>query len=94
MEMSGRPDVSTALPPGKLPPYPLNRREGEPQNQAGRFGQEKQLFLLSEFGTQIVRSVAQSPYQLPHIAKVGRDSVVVIATGYGVYGLEIESRWE
>jgi len=58
MEMSGRPDVSAALPPGKLPPYPLNRREGEPHNQTGRFGQEKQLFLLSEFGTQIVRPVA------------------------------------
>lgn len=58
MEMSGRPNVSAALPPGKLPPHSLNRREGEPHNQAGRFGQGKQLFLLSVFETPIVRPIA------------------------------------
>lgn len=58
MEMSGRPVISAALPPGKLPRYPLDRRVGEPHNQPGRFGQEKHLFLLSQFETLIVRPVA------------------------------------
>jgi hypothetical protein len=41
MEVSGQLHASAALPPGKDPRYPLDRRLGGPQNRSERGGEEK-----------------------------------------------------
>jgi hypothetical protein len=41
MEVSGQLHASAALPPGKEPLYPLDRRLGGPQNRSGHGGEEK-----------------------------------------------------
>jgi hypothetical protein len=41
MEVSGQLHAPAALPPGKSPRYPLDRRLGGPQSRSGRFGEEK-----------------------------------------------------
>jgi len=41
MEVSGQPHVLAALPQGKEPPYPLDRRLGWPQIQSWCNGEEK-----------------------------------------------------
>jgi len=41
MEFSGHLYSPTALPPGKEPWYPLDRRLGGPQSQSGHGGKEK-----------------------------------------------------
>jgi hypothetical protein len=40
MEVSGQIHAPAALPPGKEPWYPLDRRPGEPQSRSGRGGEE------------------------------------------------------
>jgi hypothetical protein len=48
MEVSDELHVPAALPPGKEPPVPLNRRLGKPQNRSGRCGVKKNLLPLLE----------------------------------------------
>jgi hypothetical protein len=43
MEVSGQLHAPTALPPGKEPPYPLDKRLGGPQSRSGRYGEERNL---------------------------------------------------
>jgi hypothetical protein len=43
MEVSGPLHVPVALPPGKKPRYPLERRLGGPQSRSGGCGEEKNL---------------------------------------------------
>jgi hypothetical protein len=45
MELSGQLHAPAALPPGKEPRYPLDRRPGGPHNRSGRCGEEKNLSL-------------------------------------------------
>jgi hypothetical protein len=41
MEVGGQFHAPAALPPGKEPRYPLDRRLGGPQSRSGRGGEEK-----------------------------------------------------
>jgi hypothetical protein len=41
MEVSGQLHTPAALPPGKGPWYPMDRRLGGPQNRSGRGGEEQ-----------------------------------------------------
>jgi hypothetical protein len=41
MDVSGHLHAPAALPQGKSPWYPLDRRLGEPQSRSGRGGEEK-----------------------------------------------------
>jgi hypothetical protein len=41
MEVSGQLQAPAALPQGKSPWYPLDRRLGGPQSRSGRGGEEK-----------------------------------------------------
>jgi hypothetical protein len=41
MEVSGQLHAPAALPHGKSPWYPLDRRLGGPQSRSGRGGEEK-----------------------------------------------------
>jgi hypothetical protein len=41
MEVSDQHHAPAALPPGKEPQYPLDRRLGGPQSQSGHGGEEK-----------------------------------------------------
>jgi hypothetical protein len=61
MEVSGQLHVQAALPQGKSPFYPLDRRLSEPQNRSGRGGEEKipSPRRESKPGTLIVQPVAQ-----------------------------------
>jgi len=54
MEVSGQPDASTSLLPGK------ERRLGVPQSWSGHFREEKNLFPLPGFELRIIQFVAQS----------------------------------
>jgi hypothetical protein len=45
MEVSGQLHAPAALPPGKSPQYPFDRRLGGPQSRSGRYG-EVTFFLL------------------------------------------------
>jgi hypothetical protein len=61
MEVNGQLHAPAALPPGKEPLYPLDRRLGGPQSHSGRGGEEKnsQPPPGIEHGSPIVRPVAQ-----------------------------------
>jgi hypothetical protein len=41
VEVYGQLHAHVALPPGKSPLYPLDRRLGGPQSRSGRGGEEK-----------------------------------------------------
>jgi hypothetical protein len=41
MEMSGQLHTSAALPPGKEPLGPMDRKLGGPQSRSGRCGEEE-----------------------------------------------------
>jgi hypothetical protein len=41
LEVSGQLHAQAALPRGKIPQYPLDRRMGGPHNHSGRRGKEK-----------------------------------------------------
>ena len=58
MEMSFRLQAPAALPTGKEPRYPLNRRLGEPQSQSGRLAEESALLDQLGFELWIVQLVA------------------------------------
>jgi hypothetical protein len=50
LEVSGQVDAPAALPPGKEPWYPLDRRLGGPQSRSGQRGEEQ---ILDPTGTRI-----------------------------------------
>jgi len=56
--------VLATLPCRKEPCYPLNSKPGEPHNQSGRFGEEKNLLPLLRFEPQIIQLLALSLYWL------------------------------
>jgi hypothetical protein len=58
MEVSGQLHAPAALPPGKEPWYPVDRRLGRPQNLSGRHGEEKN---LAPTGTQTPTPQPSSP---------------------------------
>jgi hypothetical protein len=57
MEVSGQ--LQAALPQGKSPCYPLDRRLGGPQSRSGRGGEEKHSQPLPGLETPIIQAVAQ-----------------------------------
>jgi hypothetical protein len=61
MEVSGQLHAPTALPRGKRPWYPLDRRLGGPQSSSGRGGEEKNSQPSREPNpsTPIIQPVAQ-----------------------------------
>jgi hypothetical protein len=69
MEVSGQRHAPAALPTGKEPWYPSDRRVGEPQRRSGRGGEEKNSQLLSGLEPPIIQPKAQhyttDLYRLP-----------------------------
>jgi hypothetical protein len=59
MEMSGQPHALVALPPGKSPCYPLERRLCGPQSRSGRGGEEKNSQPLQGHKPPIIQPVGQ-----------------------------------
>jgi hypothetical protein len=59
MEMSGQLHAPVALPPGKSPLYPLDRRLGGPQSRLGRGGEGKNSEPLPRLEPPIIQPVAQ-----------------------------------
>jgi hypothetical protein len=51
MEVSGQLHAPAGLPPGRKPPYPLDRRLGGPQSRSGRGG-EKKILIVSGLAFQ------------------------------------------
>jgi hypothetical protein len=62
MEVSDQSHAPAALPQGKSPCYPMDRRLGGPQSRSGRGGEEKN----SQPPPRIVQPVAKSPYRLSY----------------------------
>jgi hypothetical protein len=60
MEMSGQLHAPAALPQGKSPWYPLDRRLGGPLRPSGHGGEEKNSQPLSGLEPPIIQPVAQS----------------------------------
>jgi hypothetical protein len=60
VEVSGQLHAPAALPLGRSPRYPLDRRLGGPQSLSGRGGEEKNSKPLSGIESPIIQSVAQS----------------------------------
>jgi hypothetical protein len=58
LEVSGQLHATAALPPGKDPRYPLDRRLGGPQSRSGRFGAEK---ILDPTGTRVLSPSVVQP---------------------------------
>jgi hypothetical protein len=59
MEVSGRLHAQVALPQGRSPWYPLDRRLGGPQRQSGSGGEEKNSQSLPGLKPLIIQPVAQ-----------------------------------
>jgi hypothetical protein len=59
MEVSGQLHTSAALPPGKRPLYPLDRRLRGPQKRSGHGGEEKNYQPLPGLEPPIIQPVAQ-----------------------------------
>jgi hypothetical protein len=59
MEVSGLLHGPAALPQGKSPWHPLDRRLGGPQSRSGRGGEEKTSQPLPGFEPPIIQAVAQ-----------------------------------
>jgi len=57
MEVSGQLHAPAALPPGKRPWYPLDRRLGGPQIQSGHGGEEKNSHLLPGLEAPCLKSI-------------------------------------
>jgi hypothetical protein len=58
MELSDQLHAPAALPQGKSPWYPLNRRLGGPQSRSGHAGEEKNSHTLLGFEPPIIQPVA------------------------------------
>jgi hypothetical protein len=59
MEVSGQLHALAALPPGKSPWYPLDRRLGGPQTRYGRGGKEKNSQPLQRLELPIIQAAVQ-----------------------------------
>jgi len=59
MKVTGQLHAPVALPLGKEPRYPLNRRPARSQSQSGRSGEEKNSQPLPRLEPQIIQPVAQ-----------------------------------
>jgi hypothetical protein len=59
MEVSGQLHALAALPPGKEPWYPLDRRLGGSQSRSGRGGEEKNSQPLPGIEPPIIQPLAQ-----------------------------------
>jgi hypothetical protein len=59
LEVSRQLHAPAALPPGKGPRYPLDRRLGGPQSRSGRFGEQK---IIDPTGTRTPTPRSSSPY--------------------------------
>jgi hypothetical protein len=59
MDVSSQLHAPAALPQGKRPWYPLDRRLGGPQSRSGRGGEGKNSQPLSGLEHLIIQSVAQ-----------------------------------
>jgi hypothetical protein len=59
MEVGGQLHAPAALPQGKSPWYPLDRRLGGTQSRSGRDGEEKNSQPLPGLEPQIIQPVAQ-----------------------------------
>jgi hypothetical protein len=59
MEVSGQLHVPAALPTGKEPLIPTDRRLGGPQNQSRLGGEEKEFHPLSGLESPIIQLVTQ-----------------------------------
>jgi hypothetical protein len=59
MDVSGQLHDPAALPQGKSPWYPLDRRLGGPQSRSGRGGEEKNSQLLPGLELPIIQLVTQ-----------------------------------
>jgi hypothetical protein len=59
MEVSGQLHAPAALPPGKSPWYPLDRRLCGPQSRSGRGGEEKNFQSLPGVEHLIIQPVAR-----------------------------------
>jgi hypothetical protein len=66
MDVNGEHHSPAALLPGKNLHYPLNRRLVGPQSHSGRFGEEMNLMLLSDFEHRTFQPVVWSLYRLRH----------------------------
>jgi hypothetical protein len=68
MEVSGQLHAPAALPPGKNPWYPLDRRLGGPPSRSGRGGEEKNSQpadkLRAEFIRRILATIGFSDFGL------------------------------
>jgi hypothetical protein len=73
MDVSGQLHVPAALPPGKEPRYPLDRRLGGLQSRSGRGGEEKNSQPLPGLDPPIIQLVAQR-----YTAELSRLSLRVI----------------
>jgi hypothetical protein len=89
MEVSGQLQVPAALPLGKEPGYPLDRRLGGPQGRSGRGGEEKNSKPLPT--CNLCSSFKASGHTLaPH--KTPGNFFLYIALGYGLDDRGFESR--
>jgi hypothetical protein len=59
MEVSGQLHATAALPQGKSPWYPLDRRLGGPYSRSGRGGEEKNSQILPEIDPLIIQPLVQ-----------------------------------
>jgi hypothetical protein len=65
MEVSGQLHALAALPPGKEPPYPLDRRLVGPQSRCGRCGEGKNLLPLSGIESRFLDRPTRSLVAIP-----------------------------
>jgi hypothetical protein len=65
MEVSSLLDAPAALPWGKEPWYPLDRRLGVPQSRSGRGGEEKNSQRLPGLEPPIIRLIAKKIVRSP-----------------------------
>jgi hypothetical protein len=59
MEVSGQLYNPAALPPGKSPWYPLDRKLGGPQSRSGLAGEEENSQFLPGFEPPIIQPIVQ-----------------------------------
>jgi hypothetical protein len=59
MEVGGWFHAPTALPQGKIPWYPLDRRLGGAKSRSGRDGEEKNFQYLPEIEPPIIHPIAR-----------------------------------
>jgi hypothetical protein len=71
--VSGQLHVSAALPPGKVPRYPLDRKLSGPHNRSGRCREEK---ILDPSGTRTPTYRSFSPYLVAILTALSSSSPI------------------